>query len=230
MTNENLNRPENDLSFYHTTNVFTYKKLDIDLMPATLEVIQKAYPFPENPEGVLFSYFAHYKFSTRHLNPEFNKLLNDCNLYARHAEVFHRPGTGELMDAFIHVDGHEVVPELAKINYIIGGEGNIMQWWRPKGPVTEENKLTTKAQTQYLAFEEHECDLIDEIEMTDGLYVVNAGIPHSVIMRRGDAARPRICISIVPRSIEKDAPSNAGCWDVYQRLSEGISKLASKNS
>lgn len=220
---------ENDLSFFENTKVFTYKKLPFDIMPTSMDIVHKSYPYPET-DGVLYSYFAHYGFSTRFLNKDFSDLLSEAGMYARHAEIFYRPGTGELMDAFIHVDGHEVIPGLAKINYIIGGQGNIMRWWKPVGPVTEDNKLITKAGTQYLAFEERECELLDEVEMSDGLYVVNAGIPHSVTMNRGDVDTPRICISIVPKLIEKDSPTNTGCWDAYNKLVEASNRLASKNN
>lgn len=221
--------PENDLSFFDTSEIFTYKKLPIDMMPTSMEVIHKSYPFPET-NGVLYSYFAHYGFSTRFLNKDFLRLLEDAGLYAKHAEIFYRPGTGEDMDAFIHVDGHEIIPGLAKINFIIGGKGNVMRWWKPLIPISDENKLITKAGTQYLAFEERHCELIDEVEMSDGLYVVNAGIPHSVTMNRGDIDNPRICISVVPRLIEKDAPINTGCWDAYTRLVDASRRFASKNN
>jgi hypothetical protein len=219
----------NSLEQFNNPSLFTYKKLANDLMPTTVEHVQSIYPYPKK-DGVPYSYFAHYGFPVRLLSPEFMKWLVAAGMTPHHAEIFYRPGTGELMDAFIHTDGHqlEIDPGLAKINFILGGETNIMKWWRPVNGVTDENKKLTKANTQYLMFEESECKLVDEVEM-NGLYVVNAGIPHSVTMNSAGIDNPRICMSVVPRLISGGTNTYLGCQEVYDRLTEAGNRLFSSN-
>lgn len=81
--------------------------------------------------------------------------------------------------------------------------------------------MTTKVGTKYLVFQSDEVTEIDRAEM-QGLYLVNAGIPHSVDMNRGSPDAPRICLSIVPK--DKDTGKLLGCGDVYDRLSELTNK------
>lgn len=203
-----------DISFFDQIKVFTYSKLNIDLIPCSLETVRDLYP--HKPD---YSKFSHYRVPIDRLEPNFVRLLSRAGLGIKHAEIFYRPGTGEAMDAFIHTDGHRVVPGFAKINYVISEDSNIMSWWRPIGPVTEKNEMVTSVNTKYLKFERSECKLLDQVDM-HGLYVVNAGIPHSVSMNAGSVDRPRICISVTPLLLEN--MKNVGCREAHSRLSSAI--------
>jgi hypothetical protein len=214
---------DNDLSFFDTMKVFSYYKLPMDILPASMETVKDLYP--HKPD---FTKFAHYRLPEDRLEPDFKNLLDMAGLEVKHAEIFYRPGVGKDMDAFIHTDGHKVIPGFAKINYIIGGENNIMKWWRPVKPVTDANRLETSVQTKYLWFKEEDCDLYDQVDMK-GLYVVNAGIPHSVSMNTGGVDNPRIAISITPRIKGSPVP-NAGCMDASVRLTQAINKFFLNNS
>ncbi len=192
--------------------------MPVDIMPTTLENVLAAYPFPENENGEKYSYFAHYRFPLEYISDEFKEMIKHGEMEIKHAEIFYRPGVGEGFDAFIHTDGHEIVEGLAKINFIIGGDHNTMQWYIPQVEVTEEHVRVTKVNTKYLTFKEHEVEMIDETEM-NGLYIVNAGIPHGIKMTEGGINKPRICISLVPRLINHNVlNNNIGCEDAYIRL------------
>lgn len=201
---------EHDLSFFDTQQIFTYKKILPDILPCSIEVVRRYYPYKPG-----YDRFSHYKIPNDSLDKSFLSWLDSTGLTVKHAEIFYRPGTGPQNDAFIHVDGHRVIPGFAKINYIIGGDSNIMKWWRPK-QVTEKNNMSTPIGTKYLRFEPDECTLLDQVDMC-GLYVVNAGIPHSVEMTNGSIDKPRICISVTP--LYKTTLMNAACHDIAERLS-----------
>lgn len=200
---------------------FTYKKLELGVLPSDLKTINSTYPWPKNEQGVAFSYFAHYAFPINLIDKEFIDILRAGNMTVKHSEVFYRPGTGTEFDAFIHTDGHKIFEGLAKINLILGGNKNIMRWYTPLGPVKPENLMTTKANTKYLVFQSDEVNEIDSVEM-QGLYVVNAGIPHSVDMYRGSPDNPRVCLSIVPKDIHTGKVLK--CIDVYNRLVNAVNK------
>ena len=206
---------DNDLSFFDTMKVFSYYKVPMDILPCSMETVKELYP--HQPD---FTKFAHYRLPENRLADEFKQLLDLAGLEVKHAEIFYRPGVGKNMDAFIHTDGHRVIPGFAKINYIIGGENNIMKWWRPLKPVTDANRMETSVNTKYLSFKEEDCELYDQVDM-QGLYVVNAGIPHSVSMNTGGVDNPRIAISVTPRIRGSSVP-NAGCMDTSIRLTQAI--------
>lgn len=193
-----------------------------DIMPARLEDVLDVYPWPKNEQGVPYSYFAHYRYPVERLSQEFKDILEQTSMTVRHAEIFFRPGTGEEFDAFIHTDGHKIVNGLAKINFVISNDDNIMRWYMPIVPVTEDHVMTTKVGTKYLNFKPEEVEIVDEVDLK-GLAVVNAGIPHSVTMTSADHTSPRICISLVPR--DKKTLENLGCNDAYIRLLKGFFKM-----
>lgn len=200
---------EHDLSFFDTQQIFTYKKISPDILPCTMDVVKRYYPYKPG-----YDRFSHYKIPNSSLATSFIGWLDSAGLTVKHAEIFYRPGTGAQNDAFIHVDGHRVVPGFAKINFIIGAASNTMKWWRPNA-VTEKNNMSTPIGTKYLRFDPDECSLLDQVDMR-GLYVVNAGIPHSVEMNNGSTEQPRICISVTP--LYRATLRNAACMDVAERL------------
>jgi hypothetical protein len=206
---------DNDLSFYDTTKVFTYKKLPVDLMPCTIETVMDLNPYKPTCDK-----FSHYAIPFNRLSDEFLTLMDECEMAVANAEIFYRPGNSRDMSAFIHTDGHKVIPGFAKINYVMGEPGNIMRWYRPK-LVSERNEMTTSIGTKYLYFGIDECTVIDKVDMS-GLYVVNAGIPHSVEISAGSVTNPRICISITPKPT-KGTVSNLGCHDTFTRLNSVFS-------
>lgn len=201
---------------------FTYRKIELPVEPGTIDEIHQQYPWPANPEtGVEYSYFAHYKFDHTKLNPVFIDIMEWGGMKVKHSEVFYRPGTGEEFDAFIHVDGHKVVECIGKINWVIGDSGNVMHWFTPVVEIQSRHQLITNAGTKYLTFLPEDVRKIDSADM-HGLYVVNAGIPHSVDMTAGSPDEPRICLSIVPTYIVtpagKNPGSNMGGDEIYLRL------------
>jgi hypothetical protein len=202
--------------------IFTYQEANnLGCFPTSMDKILESYPYPPL-NGIKYSYFAHYKLDHKFLNPVFLEILSMGGMEIYHCEVFFRPGTGELYDAFIHTDGHELAPCVAKINWVVSDPGNLMSWYLPKAEVNQSNELITKAGTKYLVFEDSQVDLLDQVDM-QGLYVVNAGIPHGVKMLSGSSDNPRVAVSIVPRI--KGEKISMGGIDVYLRLLYGASKL-----
>lgn len=205
---------------------FTYRKIELSVEPSTVDEIYQQYPLPANPDtGVERSYFSHYKFDHTKLNQVFIDIMEWGGMKIKHSEVFYRPGTGKIFDAFIHVDGHRVVDGIGKINWVIGAKGNVMHWFEPIGEIQSRHQLMTGVGTKYLAFLPEDVKKIDSADM-HGLYVVNAGIPHSVEMVAGSTAEPRICLSIIPTYIippaGKNPNSNIGGDEIYLRLLFGV--------
>ena len=208
---------------------FTYRKIELPVEPSTITEIHNQYPWPADPEtGVERSYFAHYRFDHTKLNPVFADIMAWGGMKVKHSEVFYRPGTGENFDAFIHVDGHKVVECVGKINWVIGAKGNVMNWFKPVVEIQSRHQMITNAGTKYLTFLPEDVERIDTTDM-HGLYVVNAGIPHSVDMTAGSPDEPRICLSIVPTYIVtpegKDPGTNVGGDDIYLRLIFGAAVM-----
>jgi hypothetical protein len=155
--------------------------------------------------------------------PEFSRVLEIAKLGVKHMQIFYRPGDSRDMDAFIHTDGHMIIPDLAKINFVYSLPGNLMKWWLPKIDVTEKNKHKTEIGSNYLKFSESECQMIDQKDLI-GLYVVNAGIPHSVHMTQASVTAPRICVSITP-TIKNCTRVITGCQEIVDRLEHAINIL-----
>lgn len=205
--------------FFDSVKIFTHHKLNTDIVPVDLDTVLDLRPEKSGKAAL------HYTIPNSVISDEFNKLLDMGGMVVDHAEVFYRPGNGESMDAYIHTDGHVVRAGFAKINYVVGGKNNLMKWYRPL-TVTEE--LTTPVGTKYLRFAPKDCKLIDQLDM-QGLYIVNAAIPHSVEMTTGSTVEPRICISITPKN-KCGKYSTAGCIDTKYRLTHALSNLEKASS
>jgi hypothetical protein len=196
----------------------TWLKISTDVMPMTIDKIKELNPYRPKCDK-----YTLYKFTASDILPDFADILEYAGLEIKHMQIFYRPGNSGDMNAFIHTDGHEFIPDLAKINFVFSEPGNIMKWWLPKANVTEKNRYKTEIGSNYLRFESHECTLIDEKDLI-GLYVVNAGIPHSVDMSRASILTPRICVSITP-VVKNSGRLIAGCQDVASRIEYAIKKL-----
>ena len=103
-----------------------------------------------------------------------NSLIESLGLYVSHQEVFYTPPHGKLP---IHVDQYNF-SNMTKLNWVIGGKGSHMVWWKPK-PGVPLRYYTTPIGTQYLMFEESEVDEVFRGEIGLGTFV-NAGVPHSI--------------------------------------------------
>jgi hypothetical protein len=103
-----------------------------------------------------------------------------------------------------------------------------MHWFKPVVEIQSRHQLITNAGTKYLTFLPEDVKEIDSTDM-HGLYVVNAGIPHSVDMTAGSPDEPRICLSIVPTYIVvpegKIPDTTMGGDDIYLRLIFGAAVM-----
>lgn len=114
-------------------------------------------------------------------------------LYITHAEAFYTPpftGLG------IHIDGKKA-DDHCKLNFVWGGEGSIMQWWRPINP---DSSLPgqTPIDTDYLRYHVTDCELVYEAQIGQPS-LVNAGRPHSIY---NQSHTGRWCMSYVLRWIK----------------------------
>jgi hypothetical protein len=208
----------NDLSFFSTMKVPTWIKISKNIIPVSLNDVRDLNPYKPD-----YSKYTLYAFPEKVITQEFSKILAKANFEIGHKQIFYRPGNTKNMDAFIHTDGYNIYPDLAKINYIVSPPGNLMKWWRPKIKISEKNQFKTEIGSNYLRFDEHECELIDQTDLV-GLYVVNAGIPHSVTMTQADIANPRICISITVKN-KTTGKMEFKCQEVAEKLENSIKEL-----
>lgn len=200
----------------------TWFKVSKNIQPITFDTITRLYPYKPD-----FGRYALYKFLTSDITPEFMEILDVAELGIKHLQIFYRPGYSADMNAFIHTDGYDVIPDLAKINYVISGRGNIMKWWRPlSNTVLDKHRFKTEIGSKYLRFDEHECELLDQQDLA-GLYVVNAGIPHSITMTNASIDNPRICVSITP-TIKNSNKMISTSIEVINRLEMAINKIYHK--
>lgn len=113
------------------------------------------------------------KFSD--LDPNFVNFLAQHNMQVNHAEAFYTPPRQKL---FIHIDGSEI-NNYCKLNWVYGGEGSEMQWWKPKDPDQAPKIKLTPTGTSYMYFEPADCDLVWS-ESVGQPSLVKVGVPHSV--------------------------------------------------
>lgn len=131
----------------------------------------------------------HYRIPLTWLNPELTELLLSYDIRVNFVECFNRRPGGRIP---IHTDYIQNV-ECVKINWIYGGQGSTMQWFRPKENVTGSEHITI-ANTKYVSYTEDEVEPIALLETIPEVpFLVQAGIPHTVF----NEIESRSCISVL---------------------------------
>lgn len=100
------------------------------------------------------------------------------------SEIFFTP---PMAHTTIHADGHE---DIIKLNWIIGGAGSIMQWWKPRN----ENPIVyTEHNSPTIRYKISEVSLLHTAVIAQPS-MVQVGIPHNIL----NSAEHRWCISLIP--------------------------------
>lgn len=129
----------------------------------------------------------HSKLLPEHFHKDLHEFLSNNNLIILLAEAFHIPKFGILP---IHIDGGQ--DNYTKLNWIYGGTGSKMHWYRAKVKRQKDEIGVTTIGTRYEHFSVEEVELIHS--QTVGCpSLVQVGIPHNVTNPKED----RICISAV---------------------------------
>jgi len=139
----------------------------------------------------------HFGFPTAKLSPTFLSWADSKNLRISFAEVFYLPAGCTVRR--IHTDLDHITETCSKINFILGGEDALMQWFALKESAKSHYDINTaptvvnaKQVSPYLSWPREECEVIEEVILS-GANIIHAGIPHVVFTKE----KPRIAISVV---------------------------------
>jgi hypothetical protein len=128
------------------------------------------------------------KIQLENLNPELISILHNRGMIVNYAESFYSP---PYFFQQIHTDN--LGGDYIKINFVYGGKGSQMNWYRIKEDITPKKvHFTTKVSTKYIPWETNAVDLI-ESDLLEYPSIVQVGCPHNVV-NRGEY---RLCISVV---------------------------------
>ena len=126
---------------------------------------------------------------SKHIRPKIVTLLDQCNLHIQYAELFYTPAH---RDTLIHVDSEPeayMIPNnMAKLNFIGGGEDSLMNWY---DPLIDRPYESLGTQNKYISFDDHEVSIIARAKLS-GYNIVQTGIPHSITTH----TKSRYCVSI----------------------------------
>jgi hypothetical protein len=120
------------------------------------------------------------------LSSDIYALFDNLNLAINLAETFYIPKFDRLK---IHEDGGEK-PDVLKINWVLGGENSLMNWYTPtKEPVWEKTILG-------IPYKYYRIDQVKLIHSQAVGYpsLLQVGCPHNVVT----TTHSRFCLSIVP--------------------------------
>jgi len=113
-------------------------------------------------------------------------LLKEFNIQIQWLEMFYLKPFAKHQ---IHVDGHEL-NDKAKLNYIAGGQGSNMIWYRPNN-VNNITSGISMANTKYLRIPDKDAIEAERQELHH-FNIVNVGCLHTV----ENADKDRYCLSI----------------------------------
>ena len=116
---------------------------------------------------------------------EFIKILSIKNTYIQHMESFYSCPDIKLD---IHIDSRG--GDYIKINYVIGGENSVMNWYTPKSTVDNKIQLTG-VNTEYMTFDRNQVELVQSANINP-VSIVQVGVPHNITNPTSD----RLCISM----------------------------------
>jgi len=100
------------------------------------------------------------------------------------SELFFVP---PFINSNIHADD---VGDIIKFNWIFGGSGSAMQWWKPK---VEKPVVYTEHKSPTIRYATNEVDLLHSAVIKQPS-MVQVGIPHNV----KNKAENRWCVSVIP--------------------------------
>jgi hypothetical protein len=121
------------------------------------------------------------------INADLKKLLKDCNIYVGYIESFYsKPHNVQP----IHTDNEG--GDYVKLNYVYGGTGSLMHWYKMKSNVIPNKVGLTKIKNPYIPWRPSDVELI-ESAVVGFPSLIQVGCPHNVT----NAKEHRLCISLV---------------------------------
>jgi hypothetical protein len=100
------------------------------------------------------------------------------------SEIFFTP---PMAHTTVHADDQG---DLIKLNWIIGGKGSVMQWWKPR---SEKPVVYTEHNSPTIRYKISEVSLLHTAVISQPS-MVQVGIPHNVL----NGGEHRWCISLIP--------------------------------
>jgi hypothetical protein len=151
----------------------------------------------------------HFQISKELISDELKTLFAEYNLGIRLVEIFYRSP-----DAVgnIHSD-MKVIGDYSKLNWIYGGEGSSMNWYKINETyIGNTTTHTTDINSYALYYKDTEVDLLHS-QSVGNPSLVQVGIPHNVINSDTD----RFCISVVFEDMDtKQRPTFAEALDLFK--------------
>jgi hypothetical protein len=122
---------------------------------------------------------SHEHYTLNDINPVLVDFLDQRNIRVGWVEIFHKDPS---MSAYqqIHID--EYRGDFVKLNWVYGGADSYMCWYKEKDTV-EKTIQSTEVNTPYLSYKLNEVTMLHK-ENLQGPCIIQAGIPHNVIMGR----------------------------------------------
>ena len=127
------------------------------------------------------------------VNPELISLLTKENLKIESAHTFFsRPN----FEQGIHLDD-DAPFDRVKLNFVLGGAGSKMHWYKLKNNVLMPSPKFTLANRKYFSFEKIDVDYVESTEITVPT-IVQVGVPHNIT----NMSEERLCITFLLRELE----------------------------
>lgn len=134
---------------------------------------------------------THLRPPTDHLvSADTIKFFDSLNLSVG-SELFFSPPNA---NTTIHTDDHG--GDIIKLNWIIGGRGSLMRWWKPLVDKPLAYTIHAGPTTRY---DRKEVELLHSAEIKQPS-MVQVGIPHSIL----NTGENRWCISLIPTRKENN--------------------------
>lgn len=144
----------------------------------------EGYQLPRYPER------CHVGVDPEIINPYWYELMESNGLILRRVELFYGPENTPYTLG-IHIDNGP--GDRSKINWVFGGEGCTMHWYRiTNSKPKDQLNLTTPVGSRYNVFEPDEVTMIHTNTIKNPS-LVQAGIPHNII----NPGKERWCYSMV---------------------------------
>ena len=171
--------------------------LDLKMFNSDLHPVDAIKSLPEwsDPRFTSPRGNKHIRVPREFLNEELIDFFKNRGIHLIRVEVFYTVPRGSNI---IHSDV-TTLGDVAKINWVYGGNGSKMEWYQPNSTYNPEVKsgTPTKTNSPTLNFSKTEVDLVHE-QPVQSPSIVQAGCPHNMI----NGSTERICISTIFENIE----------------------------
>ena len=154
------------------------------------------YPLKNSSILELIKPHIHTKIEQSDLNADLVNFLKDKNIYIYNIQTF---SFAPHFVQPIHIDGNG--GNIAKINFLFGGAGSLMQWYREKPNMPHIFKKTP-AGTLFQDFSHEQVELLESHTLKFPS-LVQVGIPHHIINKD----QHLICISILLADVNSNLVS-----------------------